>query len=89
MSKIQVLIGSTYKNRVSGGLYKVYHVDEGVRTPGSEAKVLPIVYLELWAKPFLSFTDSQLITVPATHLLRLFKYHQNPEGRFVVDDDYQ
>lgn len=89
MSKIQVLIGSTYKNRQSGGLYKVYHVDEGVRTPGSEPKVVPIVYLELKTRPFLSFTDSQLITVPATHLLRLFKYYQNPDGRYIVDDDYQ
>jgi len=88
-NKHQVLVGATYKNRTNSGLYNVYHVDEGVRTPGSEAKVLPIVYLELKSKPFLSFTyTQQLVTVPATEILRHFKHHQTPDGRYVVDDDY-
>jgi len=80
--KPNVEIGATYRLGRSGGLYKVYHVDEGVRTPGSEAKVSPIVYLELINKPFLSLTDVALVTVPYTHLDRLFKLYQTADGRY-------
>lgn len=88
-NKHQVLVGATYKNRTNSGLYNVYHIDSGIRVPSSVQGSVDTIYLELKTKPFLSFTyTQQLVTVPATEILRHFKHYQTPDGRYVVDDDY-
>lgn len=74
MAKPQIRIGTIFKNKKTKGFYRVYRVDEGVKSPGSEAKVAPLIYMELWAKPFLSFTNQEYVTIPHDKLVADFEF---------------
>lgn len=69
-----VLVGQGYKNRRTGSLYKVYHVETFKRSKAipNLGEVATVIYLELTKRRLMSFDDSVLITITEDHLTKYF-----------------
>lgn len=74
-------VGSVYRNKKTGGLYRVYHVEVFKRS-----KAIPqlgdaatVVYLELTKRRLLSFNDQVLVTITEDNLDNHFELdHTTP-----------